>query len=408
MGFFINQLLIYSIISYFCNPSKDNVLNIYSKKQVYKYLLLIVAILIGIASLLYTNRLIKKLSVEERKKVELWAEGMKRLTETDNQNQDYNFIFKVIENNETIPVIVVDSTDEIIFYRNLDSLKAQNPEYLKGVLNEMKKNKEPIKIKISDNYYQTIYYEDSVLLKQLFYYPFIELFVVFLFIFVAYLAFSSTRKAEQNQVWVGLSKETAHQLGTPISSLLAMIELLKMQNTDTHLVDEIDKDVKRLEKITERFSKIGATPKLENSNIVETLINSVNYIKTRSSKKVKFIFNNTTELIVPHNIQLFEWVIENLCKNSIDAMNGEGEIKINVIDNYQHIYIDICDTGKGIQKSKFKAVFNPGYTTKKRGWGLGLSLTKRIIENYHNGKIFVKSSEINKGTCFRIVLKKQV
>ena len=381
-------------------------MNIYSKKQVYKYLLLIVAILIGILSLLYTNRLINKLSIEERKKVELWAEGMKRLTETDNPNQDYNFIFKVIENNETIPVIVVDSTDEIIFYRNLDSLKAKNPEYLKSILSEMKKDKEPIKIKISENYYQTIYYEDSVLLKQLFYYPFIELFVIFLFIFVAYLAFSSTRKAEQNQVWVGMSKETAHQLGTPISSLLAMIELLKLKNTEPQLIDEINKDVKRLEKITERFSKIGATPKLENNNITETLTNSINYIKTRSSKKIKFVFDKTDEIIIPHNIPLFEWVIENLCKNSIDAMNGEGEIKITVTDNYQHIYIDICDTGKGVPKSKFKAVFNPGYTTKKRGWGLGLSLTKRIIENYHKGKIFIKSSEINKGTCFRIVLKK--
>ena len=383
-------------------------MNIYSKKQIYKYLLLIAAILIGALSLLYTNRLINKLSVEERKKVELWAEGMKRLTETDNQNQDYNFIFKVIENNETIPVIVVDSTENIIFYRNLDSLKVKNPKYLKSVLEEMKKNKKPIKIKISGNYYQTIYYEDSILLKQLFYYPFIELFVIFLFIFVAYLAFSSTRKAEQNQVWVGLSKETAHQLGTPISSLLAMIELLKMQDTDPQLISEINKDVKRLEKITERFSKIGASPKLENNNITETLKNSINYIKTRSSKKIKFVFNDSNEIIIPHNVQLFEWIVENICKNSIDAMNGDGEIKIDIIDNYQHIYIDICDTGKGIAKSKFKAIFNPGYTTKKRGWGLGLSLTKRIIENYHKGKIFVKSSEINKGTCFRIVLKKRV
>lgn len=387
---------------------KHKVLNIYSKKQIYKYLLLIAAILIGALSLLYTNRLINKLSVEERKKVELWAEGMKRLTETDNQNQDYNFIFKVIENNETIPVIVVDSTENIIFYRNLDSLKVKNPKYLKSVLEEMKKNKKPIKIKISGNYYQTIYYEDSILLKQLFYYPFIELFVIFLFIFVAYLAFSSTRKAEQNQVWVGLSKETAHQLGTPISSLLAMIELLKMQDTDPQLISEINKDVKRLEKITERFSKIGASPKLENNNITETLKNSINYIKTRSSKKIKFVFNDSNEIIIPHNVQLFEWIVENICKNSIDAMNGDGEIKIDIIDNYQHIYIDICDTGKGIAKSKFKAIFNPGYTTKKRGWGLGLSLTKRIIENYHKGKIFVKSSEINKGTCFRIVLKKRV
>lgn len=381
-------------------------MNIYSKKQVYKYLLLIGAILIGILSLLYTNRLINKLSTEERKKVELWAEGMKRLTETNNPNQDYNFIFKVIENNETIPVIVVDSNENIIFHRNLDTIKSKNPDFLKRALIEMKKNKAPIKIKISDNYYQKIYYEDSVLLKQLFYYPFIELFVVFLFILVSYFAFSSSRKAEQNQVWVGMSKETAHQLGTPISSLLAMVELLKMKNLEPDLIDEVNKDVKRLEKITERFSKIGATPKLEESNIVETLNSSLNYIKTRSSNKIKFTFPENNKINIPHNIPLFEWVVENLCKNSIDAMSGEGEIKVSVVDNYQVIYIDICDNGKGIPKSKFKAVFNPGFTTKKRGWGLGLSLTKRIIENYHNGKIFIKSSEINSGTCFRIVLKK--
>ena len=295
-----------------------------------------------------------------------------------------------------------------ISFTILISLLFCNSEYLFSTSTVQQNQERRLNLKLleSPEGVQYIYYKDSILLTQLLYYPYIQLSIILIFILIAYYAFDSSRKSEQNQVWVGMSKETAHQLGTPISSLLAMIELLKLKNTEPQLIDEINKDVKRLEKITERFSKIGATPKLENNNITETLTNSINYIKTRSSKKIKFVFDKTDEIIIPHNIPLFEWVIENLCKNSIDAMNGEGEIKITVTDNYQHIYIDICDTGKGVPKSKFKAVFNPGYTTKKRGWGLGLSLTKRIIENYHKGKIFIKSSEINKGTCFRIVLKK--
>ncbi len=383
-------------------------MNIYSKKQRWKLLLLIIAVIIGVSSMWYTNKLVKKLSYEERKKVKLWAQGMKQLADIDDPDEDVSFIFEVIRNNETVPVILVDENDIIISARPADLLKPNDLEYNKRLLEKMKKDHEPIEIILSKGHKNYIYYKDSILLNQLFYYPFIQLGVIFLFILVSYFAFSASRKAEQNQVWVGMSKETAHQLGTPISSLMAWVELLKMKNIDKQLVTEVDKDVKRLETITERFSKIGSAPVLSKANIIDVLNNSISYIKTRSSDKVVFNlnFSSSDEIFVPVNISLFEWVIENLCKNAIDAMNGSGTINISVTDHTQIVYIDIKDTGKGIPKSKYKTIFQPGYTTKQRGWGLGLSLTERIIEFYHSGKIFVKSSEINNGTTFRIALKK--
>jgi len=382
--------------------------NIYNKKFYWKLILLLIAIGIGVSSLWYTNVLMKKLAKEERKKIELWAEGMKHLASAESANSDLNFVFEVVKNNETVPVILVDSADNIIYTRNLDSLKQSDTTYLKQELQIMKAQNPAIKIQIDEHTTQFIYYKESYLLTQLFYYPFIQLSVVFFFILIAYLAFSASRRAEQNQVWVGMSKETAHQLGTPISSLLAWVELLKLKNVDEHIIQEVDKDVKRLETITERFSKIGSSPKLESENIYKVLFKSANYIKTRSSDRVKFIYNfsENDEFNIPLNIPLFEWVIENLCKNAIDAMDGAGTINISVRENQKNIFIEVSDTGKGIAKSKYKTVFNPGYTTKKRGWGLGLSLTKKIIEQYHKGKIFVLDSQINIGTTFRIVLKK--
>jgi signal transduction histidine kinase len=236
----------------------------------------------------------------------------------------------------------------------------------------------------------------------------VQLVVIVIFILVAYFAFNASRQAEQNQVWVGMSKETAHQLGTPISSLMAWIELLKLQGVDEELVKEFEKDTQRLEKITERFSKIGSKPELLQQNLVEVLISTISYLKTRSSDKVRFetSFNENDFVVAPLNTALFSWVIENLCKNAIDAMDNNGTITINLKEKESAINIDISDTGKGIHKSQHKTVFNPGYSTKKRGWGLGLSLAKRIIENYHSGKIFIKSSEIGKGTTFRIMLNK--
>lgn len=383
-------------------------MNIYSRKQTWKLLLFIVAIIIGISSLWITNNLVKKLSAEERKKVELWAEGMKQLARTENPNQDISFVFQVIRNNETVPVIVTNDHDSIVFVRNLDSLRLTDTTYLRQKLAGMKEYCSPIEIVISDNLKQFVYYEDSTLLIQLIYYPYIQLTVIFLFILIAYLAFSSSRKAEQNQVWVGMAKETAHQLGTPISSLMAWVELLSLKNVDDEILTEVGKDVSRLEIVAERFSKIGSATALTPVNIIETINNVVSYMQSRTSAKVqyKIHYSGNGELHVPINVALFEWVIENLCKNAVDAMEGNGNIDIHLYDQMQVLFIDFKDTGKGIPKSKYKTVFQPGYTTKKRGWGLGLSLSKRIIEVYHKGKIFVKSSELNTGTTFRIALKK--
>ncbi len=384
-------------------------MNIYNNKKILKFILLLSAITIGLISILYTTTLVNKLSKEERKKVELWAEGMKELSDVTDLNQNVGFIFKVIENNETVPVIVTDSTNKILFHRNLDSTKVDEKNYMINKLNVMKNENKPIKIKITADVYQYVYYENSILLKHLFYYPFIQIGVIFLFILVSYIAFSSSRKAEQNQVWVGLSKETAHQLGTPTSSLLAWIELLKTKKESSEIALEIEKDVKRLELITERFSKIGSQPVLNPNNIVETTNLALDYIEKRISKKIQVSRNfSQNNVIAKINAPLFEWVLENLCKNAIDAMGSEGKLSVTIIDNNQFVYIDITDTGKGISKKNFNTIFNPGFTTKKRGWGLGLSLTKRIVEEYHKGKIFVKRSEINIGTTFRIVLAKKI
>lgn len=384
-------------------------MNIYSKKQTWKLLLFFVAVLIGISSLWYTNVLVKKLSNEERKKVKLWAEGIRQLANIETE-QDFTFVFEVVKDNETVPVILTDANDSIISARNLDSLRLNDPVYLRQQLDYMRSQHNPIEVKYSKNQKNLIYYRDSTLLTKLSYYPFIQLAVIFLFILVSYFAFSISRKAEQNQVWLGMSKETAHQLGTPISSLMAWTELLRLQEIDPTLVTELEKDVSRLQTITERFSKIGSAPVLASINILEVITTAVTYIKSRISNKIAFTlhFAEKGEINVPINVALFEWVIENLCKNAVDAMDGEGSIDVYITDNVQVLYIDIKDSGKGIPKSNFKTIFQPGYTTKQRGWGLGLSLSKRIIETYHSGKIFVKSSELNAGTTFRIALKKQI
>jgi len=383
-------------------------INLYSRKTFLKIALLILAFLISSFSLLITNSLVKKLEHEERKKVELWAEGMRQLASTENLNQDISFLFMVIKNNETVPVIVVDQNDSILSYRNFDSLKiASNPNFLKKQLIEMKHQYPPIEIKLSDNTKQFVYYKDSLLLAQLNYYPYIQLAVFFIFILISYLAFSSIRKSEQNQVWMGMAKETAHQLGTPISSLMAWLEWMKSNpNIEKEMLQEIQNDINRLQLIANRFSKIGSAAKPEPTNIINVIKNVTEYMQKRTSSAVQYQLhlNYSGEINIPLIVPLFEWVLENLYKNAVDAMNGKGLIEITVRDNVQNIYVDIRDTGKGIPKSKQKIIFKPGYTTKERGWGLGLSLTKRIIEEYHHGKIFVKSSEINQGTTFRIVL----
>ncbi|NLB26750.1 MAG: HAMP domain-containing histidine kinase [Bacteroidales bacterium] len=394
-------------------------MDIYRKRKQGKILLLFVAVLIGVASLLYTNWLTEKMAIEESKKVELWAEATKRLAESGIQNSGQenmeelntsylSLIQSILEQNSTIPVLIVEPDGSFNSDANINYSSHRKELVLRKELFKMKEHSEPIRIDLSEDNYLLLYYRESNLLRNLRYYPGIQLFVIFVFIVAAYSAFSATQRAEQNQVWVGMAKETAHQLGTPISSLMAWIEILKLQDIDLNLVEKFEKDTQRLEKITERFSKIGSRPELVPANIVEVLLSTLNYLETRSSEGVKFItdFNGYSQLEVPLNAALFSWVIENLCKNAIDAIQNDGTIIVKLIEKDNNVLIDIIDTGKGIGKSQFKIVFNPGYSTKKRGWGLGLSLAKRIIENYHKGKIFVRSSEIGKGTTFRIVLKK--
>ena len=384
-------------------------MNIYSQKQRWKILLLFAALLIGAASLWYTNKLVNKLAEEENKKIQLWAEATKRLSDVSEVNSDINFLSTVISNNTTIPVIWADQDFKVISYRNLDSVRATKPNYLIKQVEEMRAQHDPIEIHIGQNLFQYILYKDSDLLIRLRYYPYFQLAVIALFLFVSYLAFSTSRKAEQNQVWVGMAKETAHQLGTPLSSLLAWLEILKLKGTSEEYTVEIAKDVERLQTITERFSKIGSAPSLQKENVALVMKHSVDYIRTRTSNRAVFdIQSPGHEVFAPMNVPLFEWVIENILKNALDAIEGKGEINVLITDQQQFVYIDIKDSGKGIPKSSYKTIFKPGYTTKSRGWGLGLSLSKRIIGEYHSGQIFVKSSEPGKGTTFRIVLKKHI
>jgi signal transduction histidine kinase len=381
--------------------------NIYSQKQRWKVLLLIAALFIGAASLWYTNKLVQKLSEEEGKKIRLWAEASQRLGNAKDLNADIDFLSQVIINNNTIPVILTDDAFRVISSRNLDSLKASDSTYLVKQVEIMREQHTPLEISYGSDAKQYIFFKDSDVLVRLRYYPYFQLAVIALFLFVSYLAFSSSRKAEQNQVWVGMAKETAHQLGTPLSSMLAWLELLKMKGAGAEYTAEIEKDLQRLQTITDRFSKIGSAPALNKENVQVVMQHSVDYIRSRSSGKTSFKLEAPSyEVNVPMNVPLFEWVIENLLKNALDAMSGSGDIQVQISDQQQFVYIDIADTGKGVPKNSYKTIFKPGFTTKSRGWGLGLSLSKRIIEEYHGGQIFVKNSELGKGTTFRIVLNK--
>lgn len=320
-----------------------------------------------------------------------------------------SFISEVVVNSASVPVIYTDSTKRnVITTGNIDSLKLKDTVFLKESIAAMAAQNTPIEVEFGDGSKSYIFYQESILLTQLKYYPFVMFGIIGLFLLIAYILFSTARRVEQNQVWVGMAKETAHQLGTPLSSLIAWLEYLRSGGLPEETAVEIEKDIKRLETITDRFSKIGSVPVLDKVDIIKVLNESVSYMKLRTSKNVKFTVEQTTSssIYAMLNVPLFEWVIENLIRNAVDAMNGNGSIKVTISDQTQYVYIDIADTGKGVPKSKYKTIFEPGYTTKKRGWGLGLSLTKRIIENYHSGKIFVKNSETDKGTTFRIVLNK--
>ena len=382
-------------------------MKIFHYKTLWKLFLLLFAVLVGMGSLIYTEYLVSKLKVEERKNVQLWAEATKLISLSDT-TQNVEFLSTMIETNNTVPVILTDESDSIISARNFDSHNTGDFKYIRKQLEKIKVKNKPIIINLENGHFNLIYYKDSIILTMLIYYPYTQLGIIIFFILVSYLAFRSSRKAEQNQVWVGMSKETAHQLGTPTSSLAGWIEILQNNYPEVSITGELARDVERLEKVTERFSRIGSKPSLTKENIVLLISHTVDYLKSRTSSKVKFIsdFNIKNEVVVPVNSALFEWVIENVSKNAIDAMEGNGELTIRIAETEKQALIDVSDTGKGIPKSAFNKIFNPGFTTKQRGWGLGLSLAKRIIEEYHNGKIFVRHSEVGKGSCIRIVMNK--
>ena len=378
---------------------------IYQTNQILKFVFIAVAMIIVIASGIFTNRLAEKLSGEETKKIEIWAEATRQLVLAD-ENTDMNFLLGIIEGNTTIPVIMTDENDRMLQHRNIKVPKSNEESFFNKKIANLKEVRPPIVVKLDADTRQFIYYDESSLLKRLHIFPFVQLGIIIVFLVIVILVFSSTKKAEQNQVWVGLSKETAHQLGTPISSLLAWTELLKLRHEDDKLINDMEKDVRRLSIIAERFSKIGSKPDLKKTDLTEAMNNAVSYMKNRSSNKVNITLHypENEHIAVPLNVPLFEWVIENLCKNAIDAMNGSGKIDISVKKNAKDVFIDVKDSGKGMDRNMYKAIFTPGFTTKERGWGLGLSLAKRIIEEYHRGKIFVKQSELGIGTIFRIIL----
>ena len=373
--------------------------------NLFKYIFICVAVLIGISSLIVSNYLIKDLSKEERQKIELWAEAT-RLVASEYDQTDMNLILRILEGNTTIPAILCDSNNIVLAHTNIILPENNDSLFLAQKVVLFSKNQAPIIIDNS-SFKQYVYYDDSYTLKQLQVFPYIQIGVLSIFILTSFLALLSTKKAEQNKVWVGLSKETAHQLGTPISSLMACTEYLKLKDPESSIAKEMEKDVNRLEVVAERFSKIGSSPAPDTLEFRDVVKQSVSYLENRISKKVNFIFEFPDEpVFVQLSSSLFSWVVENITKNAVDAMEGKGSITFTITENTSIVYLDVTDTGKGIPKSKFKTIFLPGYTTKARGWGLGLSLTKRIIESYHKGKIYVKSSEAGIGTTFRIELKK--
>lgn len=380
--------------------------SIYDARERLKYIFIFAAILIAIVSVVVSDILIKDLAREEREKIEVWAEATRVVT-SEEPSLNMNLILKIIQGNTTIPVLLCNDRDSVLTYKNIELPETGAEAFLQEKLKEFKNKNVPIAVDMEDGTFQYLYYEDSTNLKRLLVYPYAQLSVVAVFILIAFLALASTKKAEQNKVWVGLSKETAHQLGTPISSLIAWIEYLKTKDVDAYLLGEMDKDVKRLETIAERFSKIGSNPDPVPVNICDSIRSALDYMGTRISSKVHIHLELPEHpVLVLMNGSLFAWVIENLTKNAVDAMEGQGKITYTLEEKGDKVRIDVTDTGRGILKSKFKTVFNPGYTTKKRGWGLGLSLVKRIVESYHGGKIYVRWSEMGKGTTFRIELRK--
>jgi len=394
----------------------------YNTKQRWKFFLFLFAALIAAASLFYTNYLVKSLSKSERTKAEVWAMSTRSImTMPDVDDQFISYVYAV-RDSLSIPAIITDSQGNIIFWRDLDpsrtNIKEQadsisdslvyDPDYFEKQLDRMKRNRAPIALPLDTGEIWSVYYLDSLALRQLRIFPYLQLSLIAIFLVIAYTVFNSIKKSEQNLVWVGMAKEAAHQLGTPISSLMGWLELVRTRFNaeDDSVLHEMERDVKRLEVVADRFSKIGSIPSLTNHNVYQVIYDFVQYFKIRTSEKIVFEITGDKTVEAKLNIPLFDWIIENLLKNAVNAIESEGKITINILDNIakEEIFIDISDTGKGIPKSSFDLIFQPGFTTRTRGWGLGLSLTKRMVD-YHQGQIFVKESEPGKGTTFRIILK---
>ena len=394
----------------------------YNNKQRWKLLLFLFAAFIAAASLLYTNYLVKNLSRSERTKAEVWAMSTKSIISMPDVDDEFISFVYAVRDSLSIPAIITDSASNIIFWRQLDSTKTNikvqadsskgqltyDPAYFEKQLSLMQRNHEPIFLNLDTGGKWLVYYRDSDALRQLRIFPYVQLSLIAIFLILAYTVFNSIKKSEQNQVWVGMAKEAAHQLGTPISSLMGWLELVRIKYAaqDDSILNEMERDVNRLEIVADRFSKIGSTPTLTSHVLYPVILDYMNYFRIRTSEKIQFELTGDQNIEARLNIQLFDWIIENLLKNAVNAIESEGKICINIIDNIakEEIFIDISDTGKGIPKSNFETIFQPGFTTRKRGWGLGLSLTKRMVD-YHQGQIFVKESELGKGTTFRIILK---
>lgn len=389
--------------------------NLYEIRRRGTVLFMLVTVAVAALFLHISDKLVSDLSDQERDRMQIWADATREIASAD-PSDNLDFLLSIIEGNKTIPVILVDDSDNILDHLNFDlpdkedslnpwELTPANEQYLRERLEKLKKTQNVIHIIIAPGENQHLYYEDSVLLRKLSYYPYVQLIVMIVFVIVVYYAVSATKRAEQNKVWVGLSKETAHQLGTPISSLMAWVELLPSYGVDSEVVNEMNKDVSRLNVIASRFSKIGSPPAIHPENLNEVTARAAEYMRSRISSRVELTLSLSKEpLRVNLSISLIEWVLENLIKNAVDAMEGHGRLKVATFADSGNAVIEVTDSGKGIARKDFKNVFNPGYTTKKRGWGLGLTLAKRIVETYHHGRIFVKDSEPGAGTTFRIQL----
>lgn len=371
--------------------------------NLYTFILTILLVIV-VLSVSFTTRLANKFAEEEYRKIELWAEATRQLIMAD-EDDNIDLILSVMEGNTTIPVYMVDSAHQLLLSRNVKEPKHNKEEFYQQKINTLRLSQDPIVVKVNEEVTQYIYYEDSILLRRLYWFPYVQLAVIIAFIAIAVIALIMAQRSEQNSLWVGLSKETAHQLGTPISSLNAWNELLKATYPNDALLPQMDEDIRRLQTIAERFSKIGSQPTLDQQSLLPIVHSAMEYMRVRTSNKITYTLQADSDCQVMVCKPLFEWVIENLCKNAIDSMEGKGEITLSLTKQENKVHLDITDTGKGIDRRHFKTIFKPGYTSKKRGWGLGLSLAKRIIEDYHRGKLFVKQSQIGVGSTFRITLE---